>query len=256
MPEFKKLSIHRPKSQPLSLKQFCFFLAGLIDADGEIDPYGNIIIAFHSRDISVAYFIKARVGYGRVTSVKGKKTVTFVCNHPEGKKRISQWICNRLINTSRIEQFNSRLVPTIIPQASQPGTLSFQNHWLAGFIQKNGSFQIQLAYKRNQFQQAVRAVLQIDSKDLHILSQLQMKVGGFVGYRASQNIYYYSSVSFARGAKLIHYLDRFQVMGPCVTQYWMWRKCYIIVQEKGHLNPKGLARIAKIKAQISKLNSN
>ena len=72
MSKFKNITIHRPKAQPLTLEQFSFFLAGLIDADGHINKVGNIIIAFHSRDISVAYYIKTRVGYGQVSKKKKK----------------------------------------------------------------------------------------------------------------------------------------------------------------------------------------
>jgi hypothetical protein len=257
MSKFKSVTIHRPKSQRLTLEQFCFFLAGLIDADGHINKVGNIIIAFHSRDINTAYYIKTRIGYGRVSSSKKKNAVTYVCSHPIGKNSISQYIRNRLINPDRIKQFNARLVPKrLLSIITEPGVLSFQNHWLAGFIQGDGSFQIKLVSKKNRPKKEVRLVLQIDLKQLSILEKLKASIGGYIGYRPSQNTYYYSSVSFERAARLIKYLDRFQVMGSCLTLYWMWRKCYIIVQNKDHLSQKGIERIAKIKTQMSKLRLN
>lgn len=260
MSKFKNITIHRPKSQPLTLEQFCFFLAGLIDADGHINKVGNIVIAFHSRDIAVAYYIKTRINYGRVSQSIEKNAVTYVCSHPVGKKNICEYIRNKLINPDRIEQLNTRLVPKITPRMTQPGPaiLSLQNHWLAGFIQGDGSFQVKLASfsKKNRPKKEVRVVLQIDLKQLSILEQLQAAIGGHIGYRSLQNTYYYSSVSFGRAAILIEYLDKYQVMGPCLTLYWMWRKCYIIVQNKDHLSQKGIDRIAKIKAQMSKLRLN
>lgn len=120
----------------------------------------------------MADYIQMRVGYGSVNRIKEKKAAAFVCSHPIGKKLIAQWICNKLINPSRIEQFNSRLVPKITLQMCQPGTLSFQNHWLAGFIQGDGSFQIKLLSRKNRVKQEVRIILQIDLKDCNILKQL------------------------------------------------------------------------------------
>lgn len=292
MSKFKNITIHRPKSQPLTLEQFSFFLAGLIDADGHINKLGNVIITFHSRDISVAYYIKTRIGYGRVSKHIQKNAITYVCSHPIGKQSICQYIYQKLINPDRIEQLNTRLVPFLkrlaflnaqkqskglkkqrrfktqndksrakaAPMMNQPGPamLSLQNHWLAGFIQGDGSFQVKLVSKKNRLltKKEVRLVLQIDLKQLSILKQLQNLIGGSIGYRASQNTYYYNSVSFQRAAKLIQYLDHFQVMGSSITLYWMWRKCYIMIQNKHHLSQKGINDIAKIKAQMSKLRLN
>nr|WVH39706.1 hypothetical protein [Ulva taeniata] len=258
MSKLKNITVHRPKSQSLTLEQFCFFLAGLIDADGYINKVGNIVIAFHSRDIAVAYYIKTRINYGRVSQSIEKNAVTYVCSHPVGKKYICEYIRNKLINPDRIEQLNTRLVPKITPIITQPdpAILSLQNHWLAGFLQGDGSFQVKLVSKKNRPKKEVRVVLQIDLKQLRILEQLKAAIGGYIGYRSLQNTYYYSSVSFERAAILIEYLDRCQVMGPSLTLYWMWRKCYIIIQNKEHLSQKGIDRIAKIKAQMRKLRLN
>lgn len=54
--------------------------------------------------------------------------------------------------------------------------------------------------------------MQIDLKQITILKQIETLLGGSIGYRASQNTYYYSSVSFERAVKLIQYLDNYQVI--------------------------------------------
>lgn len=257
----KNITIHRPKSQALTLAEFQFFLAGLMDADGHINKLGNIIIAFHSRDISVAYYIKTRIGYGQISKTKHKNAVTYVCTHPIGKTLFCRYINQKLVNPDRVQQFNNRLIPKCgLPYQyfcqQRPGIPGLENHWLAGFIQGNGSFQVKLVSKKNRLKKEVRLVLQINLKQLSILKQLQTLIGGFIGFRASQNTYYYSSVSFERAAKLIQYLDHFQVMGSSATLYWMWRKCYIIIQNKNHFNQKGIDNIEKIKAQMSKLRLN
>ena len=257
MPKYKNITIHRPKSEPLTLEQFAFFLAGLIDADGYINEVGNIIIAFHSRDIDVAYYIKTRVGYGRVSKINKRNPVTYVCSHPIGKTLIYQSIRHKLINPDKIEQFKTRLIPITVPITTNPrrnpARLSLANHWLAGFIQGVGSFQVKIMSKKNQLKKEIRLVLEIDFKRLSLLKELKTQIGGYIGHRASQSTYYYSSVSFERAARLIKYLDHFQVMGPCLTRYWMWRKCYIIIQNKDHLNQRDINDIIKIKAQMSKL---
>jgi single-stranded DNA-specific DHH superfamily exonuclease len=54
--------LKRPKSE----EDFGYYLAGLIEGDGYIGKR-SIEIAFHINDISLAYYIKKRIGYGNVT---------------------------------------------------------------------------------------------------------------------------------------------------------------------------------------------
>ena len=48
----KNLSIHHPKHRkPSSDKDFGYYLAGLIEGDGDFNKQNQLIIAFHEKDI-------------------------------------------------------------------------------------------------------------------------------------------------------------------------------------------------------------
>lgn len=252
MYKFKIISEHCPKRLIQTEQPFSFFLSGLIDADGHINKLGYFVISFHLNHISVAYDIKTRIGVGTISRVRFKNAVTFICSHSIGKQRLANLIRNKLINPDRIDQYNSHLVPKVTKLITKPAKLSLDNHWLAGFIQGDGSFQIKLVYTKRR-KPEVRLVIQIDLKHLDILKQIKNLLGGFIGYRATQNTYYYSTTNFQAAGKAIDYLDNYQVTGPLFTIYSMWRKCYVIIQNKQHFPEQGIKRIAYIKARISQL---
>ena len=55
----KFISVHVPKHiKPVTEDQFGHYLAGLIDGDGHFSSKQQLVIVFHSSDVSLAYFIK------------------------------------------------------------------------------------------------------------------------------------------------------------------------------------------------------
>ncbi len=74
----KLISNHVPThTKPLTDEDFGHYLAGLIDGDGSFG-IRSLVIAFNSLDASLAYYIKGRLGYGKVKKVKNKNAVIFV----------------------------------------------------------------------------------------------------------------------------------------------------------------------------------
>ena len=67
-------------------------------------------------------------------------------------------------------------------------------------------------------------------------------LGGNIGYRKSQDTYYYGSTSFGSAKKVINYFDFFQLLSSKHINYLKWRKAYIIIQNKEHLNISGLKK--------------
>lgn len=59
------------QNKPTNLKEFAYFLAGLIDADGHINKK-ELAITFHANDISVAYYLKKVIGHGSIGQLKKK----------------------------------------------------------------------------------------------------------------------------------------------------------------------------------------
>lgn len=245
------LRAHKPQTK----EEFGYFLAGLIDGDGHINKLGYIIIVFAASNISVAYYIKKIIDHGSIKMITKKQAYTYVCSHSLGITKIRHLICNKLIIPEKIKQFNSRPPKRTLNRelmSKEINEVSAHSHWLAGFIQADGSFQIKIYNRVKRKKKEIRLVIQIDQKNTLILKQIKRVFGGYIGYRKSQDTYYYSSISFSNANKFIKYLDCYQVMGNTLKQYWLWREAYIFVQNKQHLTEAGIAAITNLKIKMSK----
>lgn len=251
------ISQHAPKAlKPQSKSEFGFFLAGLIDSDGHISKT-SISICFNYKDISVAYYVKKSIGFGSVKKIKNKFALTYVCTNRQGQLVIADLIRDKLRHLNKIEQFNSRLLYKLdCEKTSYVERDLLSDHWLAGFIQGDGSLQIKLISRPNCALKESRLTIQIDQKTESLLKLIKAQFGGYLGYRKALDTYYYSSVSLANNVKFIRYLDTFQLMGSQLTAYWLWRKAYLIIQSKAHLTEIGLAKVVLLKASLSKLRTN
>lgn len=79
----------------------------------------------------------------------------------------------------------------------------------------------------------MRVAIQIDQKkgEDNLLLQIQKEFKGFVAKRRSLYTFYYSSVPFDSAKRLIQYFDKHQLMGVNHTQYLLWRKVCLKIQE-------------------------
>jgi hypothetical protein len=96
----------------------------------------------------------------------------------------------------------------------------------------------------------IRVMLQIDQKSDSLLSLriIQRCLGGSIGYRASQDTYYYSTVSFSNAARLIEYCDHTHLIGSKMTQYVLWRRVCVLLQQRNHSSSEANKRIDMIRA--------
>jgi hypothetical protein len=129
---------------------------------------------------------------------------------------------------------------------------NFKNHWLVGFSDTNASFQIKILNHNNRVE--VRLNFQIDQKKNNILLLIKEFLGGNIGYIKNQDIYYYESTSFRSSKNVINYFDYFHLLSRKHINYLKWRKAYLIIQNKDHLNKDGFRKIIKLKNTMNKLN--
>nr|YP_009517193.1 LAGLIDADG homing endonuclease [Blastosporella zonata]AYE93114.1 LAGLIDADG homing endonuclease [Blastosporella zonata] len=120
-----------------------------------------------------------------------------------------------------------------------------RNHWLAGFSDADASFQIKTLNRNNKVE--IRLNFQIDQKKDKILLLIKDLFGGNIGYRKSQDTYYYGSTSFGSAKKVINYFDYFHLLSSKHINYLKWRKAYLIIQDRDHLNKNGIEKIIKLK---------
>lgn len=252
--------MHIPKHlKPLNDDQFGHYLAGLIDGDGHFSSKQQLVIVFHSLDASLAYYIKERLGFGSVKKVKDKNAFLLVIAARKGVEKVINLINGKIRTENKFYQITNNIL-THNNYIDLRKTLNFklnlnqdlQNHWLAGFSDADASFQIKVINRSNRVE--VRLNFQIDQKKNSVLLLIKDFFGGNIGYRKSQDTYYYGSTSYGSAKKVINYFDHFHLLSSKHINYLKWRKAYLIIQNKDHLNQDGVNKIIKLKSTMNRLS--
>jgi hypothetical protein len=109
--DIKTVSTIRPKLvRPNNNEDFGYYLAGLIDGDGHFSNINQLIIVFHINDVSLAYYIKKKLGYGSVRKVKNKNAILLVISSKKGLETVFNFINGKLKHINKINQVNQILI--------------------------------------------------------------------------------------------------------------------------------------------------
>lgn len=251
----KSISKHIPtRLKPINDESFGHYLAGLIDGDGHFSKIQQLVIAFDIKDVFLAYFIKKTLGFGQVKKVKNKNACIFIISSKKGIEKVINLINNKLRTDNRFNQVIDNILNhkkfdllNSSIKFNKNNTNDFDNYWLAGFSDADASFQIKILKRTNRKNMEVRLNFQIDQKYNTILLDIKNFIGGNIGYRKSQDTYYYGSTSFGSAKKIISYFDVYTLLSSKYLNYIKWRKVYIMIQNKDHLNLKGIEQINKLK---------
>ena len=257
----KSISIHIAKHwKPVSNEQFGHYLAGLIDGDGHFSSKQQLVIVFHIFDASLAYYIKERIGFGSIKKVKDKKAIILVIAAIKGIEKVIELINGKIRTENKLNQINNNILNhkkyvqfkktiTFCKNSSK----DFKNYWLAGFSDADASFQIKILSRNKRIE--VRLNYQIDQKKENLLLLIKNFLGGNIGYRKSQDTYYYGSTSFGSAKNVINYFDHFHLLSSKHINFLKWRKAYLIIQNRDHLNKEGIKKIIKLKNTMNRLNT-
>jgi hypothetical protein len=109
-------------NKPETDEEFGYYLAGLIEGDGYFGDH-RFEIAFNKEDTFLVYYIKKRIGYGSVLSLKNKNFVRYVLRHSDGLKRVLDLVNGKFITDKKINQilthkYDSKFNLTILPPAN------------------------------------------------------------------------------------------------------------------------------------------
>lgn len=261
--------IYIPKNVPKQIKpinneDFGYYLAGLIDGDGHFSNQKQLVIVFHNLDVSLAYYIKKRLGYGSVKKIKNKNAVIFVISSKKGLEVIFKLIRGKLRHINKIIQVNKILKNDNFKEIrknldftnNNNNNKNLNNYWLSGFADADASFQIKIINRLNRIKPEIILNLQIDQKNKDILILIKNYLGGNIGYRSSQDTYYYGSTSFGSAKKIIHYFDKYTLLSSKFIIYLKWRKAYLLIQHRDHLTELGINKIKKLKLSINKIGKD
>lgn len=254
----KRVSDHVPKHlKPLNNEQLGYYLAGLIDGDGHFSKVQQLVITFSFPDAFLAYYLKERLGYGNVRKVKDKNAYLLIVSNKEGMLNVINLINGKLRTEHRFNQIvNNVLSHTKYADPNINFTIdsskNLDNHWLAGFSDADASFQIKFVKRITRNKPEIRLNFQIDQKNDLLLNMIKEYLGGNIGYRKSQDTYYYGSTNFGSAKRVINYFDQYHLQSRKHISYLRWRKVYRLIQDKEHLTDKGLSKILRIKSLINR----
>lgn len=252
----KIISIHVPEHlKPLNDKQFGHYLAGLIDGDGHFSSKQQLVIVFSSPDVKLAYYIKEKIGFGHVNKVKDKNAYLYIVSNKKGIIKIINLINGKLRTINKFNQIINNILSNYNDKTIElkfNNSNDFNNHWIAGFSDADASFQIKIINRDNKLKPEIRLNYQIDQKNNDILLLIKDYFGGNIGYRESQDTYYYGSTSFGSAKKVIKYFDTFHLQSSKHINYLKWRKAYLIIQNKDHLTETGINKIKILKNSMNR----
>lgn len=231
-----------------------YFLAGLIEGEGWFG-FKELHINFSEEDISLAYYIKKRIGHGSVYKIKDKKEVRYICKNKNGLFIILSLINGKLVSNLKYDQlikhnysrhFNIEILPPL-------KKISLDNYWLAGFTQGQGCFHISVPKsKSHKSGYSVRLEFSLKQNDYYPLTLIYniIKMGNLSQY--STGIWCYKSSGFNTAFTLINYFDNYNLFAGKYKSYLKFRKVYIMISEGKHLEKE---QIKKIKSIASKGSS-
>lgn len=256
----KPISVHVANHlKPVNDDQFGHYLAGLIDGDGHFSSKQQLVIVFNSLDASLAYYLKERLGSGSIQKVKNKNALVLVIAAQKGLENVINLINGKIRTENKFNQIiNNILNHKNYTELKKNINLrlnldhDLRNHWLAGFSDADASFQIKLVNRSDKTE--VRLNFQIDQKKDSVLLLIKDFFGGNIGYRKTQNTYYYGSTSFGSAKNVINYFDSFHLLSSKHLNYLKWRKAYLIIQNRDHLNKDGLEKIIRLKNTMNRLS--
>ena len=252
----KYTSPHASKHlKPLNNEQLGHYLAGLIDGDGHFSKAQQLVIVFSYPDAFLAYYLKKELGNCNVRKVKDKNAYLLIVSKKEGILNVLKLVNGKLRSENRFNQIidilNHDRYKNININFTMNLTDDFNNHWLAGFSDADASFQVKIINRVTRNKPEIRLNYQIDQKDNTLLMKIKNYLGGNIGYRKSQDTYYYGSTSFGSAKNVIKYFDQFNLQSRKHISYLRWRKIYILIQDRQHLTDKELKKILLIKSLVN-----
>ena len=237
--------LHHPKhKKPSSDNNFGYYLAGFIEGQlGISDPCSTfdedqLIIRVRRTDITLAYFLKSFIKFGHIHKVKNKAVITYTISNRQGILKVLNLINGKMRTFLKWNEIKNNITYVADWLPLDQSSLKL-NWWLAGFIDADGSFDIQI--KKDE----IRFGLQINAKKDQILKIIHKEFGGNLGYISQNDTYNYHSDSST--AKLINYLKEYHLLSYKHINYLKWYKVYSMILNKKHLTEEGINKIIKIK---------
>lgn len=231
-----------------------YYLAGLIEGDGNIS-IRIITISINYKDIKNAYYLKKLIGYGRVIRYSHTdKAVRLIFSNKKARKRVFELINGKLLGLYKYKQLVKEKydIEFNLPIKPIANFNLWDNPWLAGFSDADGSFGIDISKsKTHKTGFNIKITFIIKQKYDFLLKYVQNTLGGSIyifNKNTDKEIYQYSSINYKNAYNIIKYFSKYPPLhNSKYIHFLKWYKVYLIIQNKNHLNKEGLDKIKSIK---------
>jgi hypothetical protein len=223
----------------------------------------RLFFCLTKKDVRILYFIRTKLGFGRVYQDKSNKVSRFLIGDTANIKRICLLFLNNIVSSKVSQRFTfwykkflilypdeNLEMNDIIHKSIYAELLpSLSNAWLSGLIDAEGCFNISIisdsSYKSGF---CVRLRFIIDRKEENILIAIkELFKGGFVEVRsAEQDFYRYVCSSFSCISSIISYLDKFPLHSLKRINYVKWKRVYNFLKIRFSLTVDDIEYIRKI----------
>nr|YP_009944736.1 LAGLIDADG-2 homing endonuclease [Ankistrodesmus falcatus]QMS48905.1 LAGLIDADG-2 homing endonuclease [Ankistrodesmus falcatus] len=218
---------------PLVLKKPAvdeYWLVGFFEADGCLSVFNNkqkqVSLSFILRqaDPKVLYQVKSFLGCGSVYMDK-QGYWTYCVRNKEGLLKIVEILNGKLVFTKGLKQyktwveaFNQKYKTSLVP-VTTPATLSWNNAWLTGFADAEGSFNIMLGVRKDTCQPRLRLRFYLDqSYSLESMQVVQDWLGGSLHCKQTKNKNHHRLMvdTFNKSTLLVDYFSKFPPLTTCL----------------------------------------
>jgi hypothetical protein len=273
------ISIHNNKHlKPLNDYQFGYYLAGLMDGNSYFIKDNDLfkfIIILNIKDISLAYYLKKYIGYGIIK--KDNNNIYLIISSYKGLLRIFNLVNNKIKTSYKYNEIlNNIIYLSKDINFVKDNSSSFNNYWLAGFIDSIGIFNISyndslgVIIPHNVGDHFINPVNKTNTIEYNIIlfnkdKDILIKISKYlkdtninIEYIKEDNIYKYILIDnninkYNYIYNIIKYLDIYQLQSNKYLKYLYIRKLYIYIQDKEYLNERGYNKIIRI---INKIMNN
>nr|QYC94405.1 putative LAGLIDADG homing endonuclease [Oedogonium sp. 1_circle_61917] len=247
---------------------FLYWLIGFTEGDGHFGINKrkdlSFVITQGEKGKDILDKIKETLGFGTVIK-QGPRVYRFIVRKKEELRLIIFLFNGNIVLPSRKKQFNlfineynkKKKVEVINYINSNNFIPSLSNTWILGFTEAEGCFTISLLKNSNAFR--IRFILaQKGAENLPILSKfiLLFGIGRIEGHSYKDN-YGYIISGLSNIEKIFVYFDKYldSFLGPKKKSYLLFKKIYLDLKEKKHLNKTERILLIDLCKQINNENA-
>ena len=242
--EIIQLQKECPKGLENKIKDFYYWLGGLIDGDGSLllnkSGYVNIEITLDVKDVRTLMYLKKNIGFGNITKRSGVKAVRWrtakkehiivVLENLEGKllteTKQKQWkICTDAYNIKAQQEFKDLI--SFNNNISKINEIIKHTSWFSGFFDAEGHFNIM---------NKTTLAFHIGQKNPKILNKMHTALKlGHIRYDKSWQGWIYSITDKEGIRQILNQFTNYPIHTTKNTNIFTFKRLLTFISKKYHL---------------------